>query len=191
MMRKLLLIDFENIQNFDLSRLGDNVDVVVFLGLGQKIPPALNAAAGKLGNRLKWLKMGGAGPNALDFHIACHLGRVLETAKGYACYVLSNDKGFDPLLKYLNKQGLAACRIGDLSPLDCAWSAEDEAHYKKVAVTLRKRPKPERPRTRSALITFIAEISAKKIGAPQVNAVIARLINAKLISLQGDKVSYG
>ncbi|WP_370868178.1 PIN domain-containing protein [Sulfuriferula sp.] len=42
-------------------------------------------------------KIEGTGKNALDFHIAFQLGRTIETAPQTECFVLSKDKGFDPL----------------------------------------------------------------------------------------------
>jgi hypothetical protein len=190
--RKLLLIDYENIQTFDLSLLGEEVDVAIFVGSEQKnIPLALVAGAQKLGSRVEWHRVEGNGRNALDFHIACRLGRILEKGARYDCYVLSNDKGFDPLLKYLGTQGLTCFRIDNLAALAIAPSPTDEANYKRVADALRKMPKAGRPRKRATLIKFIAALFQKKITAMQVNAIIARLIKIKLLSMQDDAVSYG
>ena len=189
--RKLLLIDYENIQNFDLSLLGEEVDVVIFVGAKQTITSKLSVPAKKLGGRVQWQKIEGSGPNALDFHIACFLGRILERGEERDCYVLSNDTGFDPLLKYLGKQGLSCRRIDHIAPVAAAPSPSDEPNFKKVVDALRKRPKPQRPRDRTALIKFIAALFQKKITVMQVNAIIARLIKAKLLSLQDDTVSYG
>lgn len=55
--------------------------------------------------------------NALDFHIAFQLGRTFETAPETECIVLSQDKGYDPLLVHLNKKGLACRRILRLEAL--------------------------------------------------------------------------
>ena len=191
MNRKLLLIDYENIQSFDLSQLGEDVDVMIFVGARQKISPAVAAAAKKLGDRIERQKVEGSGPNALDFHIACTLGRILERGEARDCYVLSNDTGFDPLLKYLSKQGLACRRIDHIAPIAAAPSPSDETNYKKVVDALRKRPKPQRPHNRVALIKFVAALFQKKITVMQVNAIIARLIKNKLLSLHDDTVSYG
>lgn len=100
MTQELLLVDFENVQQVNLSHLGDSMDVVIFVGATQKaVPIELVTAAQKLGTRVKWQRVEGNGNNALDFHIACHLGRVLEKSPQLHCIVLSKDKGFDPLLR--------------------------------------------------------------------------------------------
>ena len=79
MTQDLLLVDFENVQQVDLSRLDEGFHVVVFIGASQKsVPIELVASAQRLGPRVEWQKVEGNGSNALDFHIACHLGRVLE-----------------------------------------------------------------------------------------------------------------
>jgi hypothetical protein len=192
MIRRLLLIDFENISTFDLASLEADVDVVVFVGAEQKVSLALHDSAAKLGDRVIWVKMGGTGHNALDFHIACHLGRVLEISKKYACYVLSRDKGFDPLLKFLNRLGLPCTRIENLAPLGIDLSPEDEASYRKAVDWLRKQPKVKRPQTRIALIKTIASIYPSRPNALQVTAILARMQRQKLFSLrEDDTVSYG
>ena len=56
------------------------------------------------------MKIEGSGRNALDFHIAFQLGRILETEPETGCYVLSGDKGFDPLITHLTKNSLLQCR---------------------------------------------------------------------------------
>ena len=103
MSAKLLLVDFENVQPADLSQLDDGFHVIVFVGANQKsIPIELVKNLQKLGNRVDWQKVDGNGSNALDFFIACQLGRVLEKSPQFQCFVLSKDKGFDPLLRHLN-----------------------------------------------------------------------------------------
>jgi hypothetical protein len=67
--------------------------------------------------RVDFQKIEGAGKNALDFHIAFQLGRIIETAPKTECIVLSKDKGFDPLLAYLNKNGLHCRRISTMDEL--------------------------------------------------------------------------
>jgi hypothetical protein len=192
MIRRLLLVDFENISTFDLSRLEPDVDIVVFVGADQKVPLTLYDAAAALGDRVIWLKMGGTGHNALDFHIACYLGRVLEISKKYACYVLSRDKGFDPLLKYLNGIGLPCTRIENLAPLGIDLSPEDELNYRRAVEALGKIPKKSRPHSRLSLIKLIAATQRPKPNALQINAILARMQRHKLFYLrEDDTVSYG
>jgi hypothetical protein len=119
MSHKLLLVDFENVHQVDLGRLGDNFHVVIFVGSSQKnVPIDLVASAQKLGDRVEWQRVEGNGSNALDFYIAYQLGRVIEKSPSLHCIVLSKDKGFDPLLRHLNKNGLKCKRINSLLELE-------------------------------------------------------------------------
>src|SRR5438552_17325601 len=103
----------------DLSRLNGSANLIIFVGANQKtIPTELVTSAQKFGPRIEWQRVEGNGRNALDFHIACHLGRVLEKSPQINCIVLSKDKGFDPLLRQLNKSGLRCKRINSLLELD-------------------------------------------------------------------------
>jgi hypothetical protein len=116
--KHLVLVDFENIQTLDLSILDDSYRAIVFVGAKQEPPKvARKPATAHRFARVEFHKVEGSGPNALDFHIACHLGRMLETSRQTACIVLSKDKGFDPLLRHLNTVGLSCRRIESLADL--------------------------------------------------------------------------
>jgi hypothetical protein len=144
--QKLLLVDFENVQQVDLSRMHDNTNVIIFVGASQKaVPIELVTSAQHLGPRVEWQKVEGNGSNALDFHIACHLGRVLEISPQVHCTVLSKDKGFDPLLRHLNKIGLKCRRINSLLELDPKSAPADDPTYKRVVEVLGKSEKKTRP----------------------------------------------
>lgn len=118
MTRKLLLVDFENVQSIDLMKVDASVQIVIFLGAEQKkLPADLVAKSQKLGSRLELKQVEGQGRNALDFHIAYHLGRALEKDPATECVILSKDKGFDPLLKSLEKEGRHCRRIESLADL--------------------------------------------------------------------------
>ena len=113
---KLLLVDYENVQQVELAGLDDSFRVIIFVGADQKnVPFDLVIKAQKLGGRVEWQKITGNGSNALDFFIACQLGRVFEKSPRPECTVLSKDKGFDPLLRYLNENGLKCKRINSLA----------------------------------------------------------------------------
>lgn len=118
-MKKLLLVDLENVHRLDTSGLDATFTVVVFVGAGQQAPKL-----GKLPPRkstrptVHYLGIDGYGRNALDFHIAFHLGRVYETARETPCFVLSKDKGFDPLIRHLNRSGLTCSRIDSIYELE-------------------------------------------------------------------------
>lgn len=110
---QLYLVDFENVPGVDLSGISIESRVIVFTGVNQKsVPLELVLATQRFGDRLDWRRADASGHNALDFFIACELGRVQAAANGTTCTVVSNDKGFDPLLRHLNAAGVACQRIG-------------------------------------------------------------------------------
>jgi PIN domain len=191
LIKKLLLVDFENVQQVDLSRLDDSTDVIIFVGASQKsIPIELVTSAQKLGTRIEWQKVEGNGKNALDFHIACHLGRVLEKSPQFHCIVLSKDKGFDPLLRQLNKIGLKCKRINSLLELDPRSAPVEDSNYKRVLEILGKSEKKGRPRKLKTLSQHISSIFQKKIEQKDIDHIIDMLFANKMISETNNIISY-
>lgn len=113
MKKTLLLVDFENVQKLDISLLDDNYSAIIFVGATQKEPKlkGVHPDSKTRFTRVDFLKIDGNGKNALDFHIAFHLGRTFERSPSTKCIVLSRDKGFDPLLRHLNNRGFVCERV--------------------------------------------------------------------------------
>lgn len=191
MSHKLLLVDFENVQQVDLSRLDDHFHVVIFVGSSQKsVPIDLVASAQRLGDRVEWQRVEGHGSNALDFYIACHLGRVIEKSPSLHCIVLSKDKGFDPLLRHLNKHGLKCKRINSLLELDPKTATTEEPNYKRVFELLSKSEKKARPRKRATLSQHISSMFQKNIAQAEVDRIIDILFANKMISESNNTITY-
>ena len=191
MIQKLLLVDFENVQQVDLSRLDPACRVIVFVGASQKaIPIELVTSAQKLGPRVEWQKIEGNGSNALDFHIACHLGRVLEKSPQVHCVVLSKDKGFDPLLRQLNKLGLRCKRINSLLEFEPKSTPEDDPDYKRVVEVLGKSDKKSRPRRLKTLSQHISSIFQKNIAQKDIDRIVDMLFANNMISETNNTISY-
>ena len=113
-----MLVDYENVHKVDLSVLDDSYSAIIFVGVNQNIPKAARKeSTAHRFRRADFRKVGGAGKNALDFHIAFQLGRTFETSPSTICIVLSRDKGFDPLLQHLNSVGFQCRRIDSLDEL--------------------------------------------------------------------------
>ena len=192
MTQDLLLVDFENVQQVDLSRLDDSANVIIFVGASQKaVPLELVTSAQKFGARVEWQKVEGNGGNALDFHIACHLGRVLEKSPQLHCIVLSKDKGFDPLLRQLNKVGLKCKRINSLLELDPKSAPIDEPNYTRVVEVIGKSEKKTRPRKLKTLSQHISSIFQKKIAQKDIDRIVDMLFANKMISETNNTISYG
>lgn len=191
MSHKLLLVDYENVQQVDLSRLGENFHVVIFVGSNQKsVPIDLVASAQKLGSRVEWQRVEGNGSNALDFYIACQLGRVIEKSPSLHCIVLSKDKGFDPLLRHLSKNGLKCKRINSLLELEPKTATTEEPNFKRVFEVLSKSEKKSRPRKRSTLSQHILSMFQKNIAQADVDRIIDILFANKMISESNNTITY-
>ena len=189
--KEILLVDFENVHQINLSRLDPNTNVIIFVGSSQKsVPVELVTSAQKLGDRLEWYKVEGNGQNALDFHIACHLGRVLERSPQVLCTVLSKDKGFDPLLRHLNKTGLKCKRINSLLELDPKSLSVDDPNYKRVIEVLSKTDKKTRPRKIKTLSQHISSMFQKKIQLNEIEKIIDTMFVSKMISESNNSISY-
>ena len=191
MSQKLLLVDYENVQQIDFCRLGDSFNVVVFLGSSQKtLPVDLVLRAQPLGKKLTWQPVDGNGNNALDFYIACHLGRLIETAPHLDCIVLSKDKGFDPLLRHLNQKGLKCRRINSLLELEPGTATANEPNYDRVLEVLSKSPKNARPRKRATLSKHIASTMLPDADQRGVDRIINILFANKMISEMNGALTY-
>ncbi|MDB5968827.1 MAG: hypothetical protein JWQ90_1277 [Hydrocarboniphaga sp.] len=199
---ELILVDFENVPTVDLGQIGSGCKVIVFTGASQKsVPIDLVTAAQRLGDRLEWRRVDASGHNALDFFIACELGRVQALGNGTSCTVLSNDKGFDPLLRHLNSVGVTCKRIGSLpiprpptpkspTPKPAAKPVTDSSNYGRVLEVLGKSEKKSRPRRRKTLTQSISSMFQKKIGKDEIEHIIAAMIDAGKISQNGTTITY-
>jgi hypothetical protein len=50
----------------------------------------------RLGEHARYVRIGGTGRNALDFHLAFYLGELVQRDPGGVFRVVSKDGGFDP-----------------------------------------------------------------------------------------------
>lgn len=191
MNNKLLLVDFENVPLPDLGNIGADSHVIIFVGASQKnVPINLVVNLQKLGDRVEWQRVDGNGSNALDFHIACHLGRVIEKSPDLYCIVLSKDKGFDPLIRSLNKSGLKCKRINCLTELEPRIAVAGPTNYQFALERLSKMRKESRPRKRSTLINHISSMFQKKLVQTDIDQIIDLLFVNKMISEANNVVIY-
>lgn len=118
MTKKLLLVDYENKQQLDLSELDSSYSVIVFVGhhqLEHKIKKRIDGKNKFI--RVDYQKIAGQGKNALDFYIAFTLGRVFETEPETECFILSSDKGFNPLIQHLHDNNFKCIKVENISDL--------------------------------------------------------------------------
>ena len=189
MKNKYILIDYENVQPKSLAIL-DNEDVRVFVFVGElqsKIPFELASAMQRLGQNAEYVKIGGNGSNALDFHIAFFIGKLSERDPSGSFHIISKDTGFDPLIKHLNGRNILAQRAKTLTEV----SSQDSSRGNIDAIVkqLRVRGK-SRPRKVKTLANTIKAFSKKAMNDTEVMALIDQLKEQNLITIEKDNVSY-
>ncbi|MCK5006510.1 MAG: hypothetical protein KAR73_03935 [Spirochaetales bacterium] len=192
-MEKVLLIDFENVQNINLEQIEKfDYRIYVFIGESQnKIPFDLVKAAQKLGGKLKWIKIDGNGANALDFHIAYFLGNQIEKDRNNEYVILSKDKGFDPLVKFITKKNVKCRRINSI--IEIAPTRKSDSHneeYRKVLENLKKIDKAKKPRRRNTLKQHVKSLLGKTLTDEICNEIIDQLFIEGIVSEENGKLIY-
>ena len=199
-MKKLLLVDFENVPKVDLSALPADVTVPFFFGASQRtVPTAFLKEALKLGERFVPIDIEGQGKNALDFHIAFYLGEYLQAAPGAECVILSRDKGFDPLVKHLLGRGFKVRRVGTIgdafiAPVPVAASVRTRTPRAAPAAapTRSRAPKKAAPATAVTSVSDLERAKAQLRKMPSKNLPRRRKrLAAMLASYFAQKLDAG
>ena len=187
MKKTYVLIDYENVQPKDLRLLdGPPFEVVVFLGEHQnKIPLELVTALQPLGARGRYVQISGNGLNALDFHIAFHLGELAARHPGAAFHVISKDGGFDPLIEYLASRQVEVRRSESLAAL---LPPSDE--QRAAVITRLISMGQARPTKTKTLKSTINAMFGKELEEAAIQGLIDALARRHEISVKDGKVTY-
>ena len=107
-----VLVDFENIQDVDLSLVdGHPVQVKILLGRHQrKLDVRLVQGIRKHADKVELIEVDATGHNALDMILAYHLGAIACQQPGARYCIVSKDKHFGPLATHLLSLGLKVSR---------------------------------------------------------------------------------
>ncbi len=176
MKNNYVLIDYENVQPKNLAILnGHEFKIIVFVGANQaKIPFDLASSLQKLGENAEYVKIGGNGSNALDFHMAFYIGQLAARDPNAYFHIISKDSGFDPLIKHLKERKIFAQRERDLAEIPIlrisnATSVEEkiEAIVKNLAARGHSRPRKLR-----TLASTINSLFLKSLEDPQILASV-------------------
>jgi hypothetical protein len=177
-----ILVDFENLQprakDVELVR-GDHLRLWIFRGPQQKkFDAELVEALQPLGENVKYIRCEKAGRNALDMHVAFHLGLLLReheqsgaARKSVRFVVVSNDTDYEPLLHYIGSLGFAATRVPSIRAAVGAGGAEKEKEKGKdkaggkAAKAKSAAPAPAAKKTAATKPAAAKEAGAKEAGA--------------------------
>ncbi len=165
----------------------------MFVGENQtKVPFYLATAMQEFGEDAQYVKISGTGKNSLDFHIAYYIGRLsLEDPNGYF-HIISKDTGFDPLIKHLREKKIHIHRENDLAEIPLlrisTATSEDET-IEAIVQNLAGRGQ-SRPRKVKTLSNTINSLFAKKLDEKELETLIAKLKEAKYITVNQGNVTY-
>jgi hypothetical protein len=160
----------------------------------------------KLGEKAEYIKIDGTGHNALDFHIAFYVGRMAERDPEGHFSIISNDRGFDPLIRYLKGGGISAERLADVAAMTLAKQtvpasasaarrsgpvpAPKDEKIKAIVKNLRDRGQ-SKPRNLKTLHNVVHALFLKKLDEKNLEELIEELKKLGIISVNAQgKVSY-
>lgn len=196
MKTQVFLIDYENVQPDVLPALAlEDVLVLVFVGPQQgKLPFALADAMQKLGHKAEYVRVATAGKDAVDMHIAFHLGRLCQQMPEAYFHIVSKDRDYDPLLEHLNLSVKRGAKWASLSDVPLLQRFQAHTLSDQVQATLRwlkERPK-NRPASRKTLFnTLMKAVFAERLNESVITEIMTQLEKRKVLTIVGQKVSYG
>lgn len=194
MATNFVLIDFENVHPKNLELLTKHpFKVFVFVGASQtKVPFDLADSMQLLGNDARYIKIAGNGQNALDFHIAYYIGRLAAEEPDAHFHIISKDKGFDPLIKYLKGRKIHIQREKDLAEIPVLRVSNTTSSDEKVAAIVKNLGGrgQSRPRKVRTLENTINTLFTKKLDQTELSSLIKELQKRKLIVVNRGNVSY-
>ncbi|CAJ0719249.1 PIN domain-containing protein [Ralstonia mannitolilytica] len=205
MTQPLLLVDFENVQAIDVELVPPDYRIAIFCGANQKSASLdLTSRLQPLGSRVQWHRVTGSGKNALDFHLAFHMGRVLERQEAGEFVILAKDTGYDPLVAHISSLGVPCRRIaavGELHGIPVMQtvpaprsppkaSAPASSELERIKTILAKTQKNKRPRKRATLTKHVSAMLGNKLPEAKLTALIDSMFKRKLVSEANNVLSY-
>ena len=194
MRTQYVLIDYENVQPGSLAGLdAEHFRVLVFVGASQnKLAFDTAAAVQKLGARAEYVKIAGNGSNALDFHIAFHIGHLSNQDPTAFFHIISKDTGFDPLIQHLKERKVFASRWKDVADIPLLKAANSKTQAEKIDLVVAniQQRGTSRPRTLKTLTSTINSLFQKQLSDEELVAIIRGLQSTGFVTVTDTKVTY-
>lgn len=209
MKTSFVLIDFENVQPKNVSLLhGRSFKIKFFVGANQsKIPLEMARTLQAFGSDAEYVEITGSGRNALDFHIAYYIGRLAAETPDASFYVISKDKGFDPLIKHLKAQGISCHRSSSIADIpgvkisssksisdtvDTVKPFDSRSSQEKVDAVINHlaKLKAAKPKTLKTLRGTINGLFKNKLPDAELDQLIEQLTRHGALMLADGKVNY-
>jgi hypothetical protein len=189
----IVLIDSENVKPEHIEKLKhESFQLVVFVGVNQKLDSALVIAVQAMDSRGRFIRISGHGHNALDFHIAYHMGKLSAADPDAYFHIISNDKGFDPLIKHLREENVLCSRFSSVSDIPLVKSLDKVPPKQRAADFYEKRIASAKnpPATVTSLQSAILSHFHKQLSAEEVGKVVDALKQAGHVLVNGKMVEY-
>ncbi|MDR2509301.1 MAG: hypothetical protein LBC77_01505 [Spirochaetaceae bacterium] len=194
---RYILVDYENVQDFCGDFINEATKLIILRGEHQKkLPAELIEKTQPWGASVEWHAVPGKGKNALDFFIAYFLGYFAASAqnereRNYIIY--SKDTGYDPLIRYLNSQGMKVRRIVSFKELsknkESIIDKNQTEELDKVRENLRKVPANRKPKTKKSLRGYIKNLlPAKNDG--EIDKLVDDMFIVKMVYEENGHVKY-
>lgn len=178
-----VLVDWENVQpkDADIRSLAPDVtNVWIFHGPNQK---RVDEDQKSFGTALTLVPISRPGKNSLDFHLSYYVGYISSRNPNARFVVISNDKGYEPMLEHAKVLGFAASQVGFGNPKALTRKAPAKKSAAKKPVPTKKSTKSTKDAVPSKPEKVIAPIgtktAAKKTSGANVRQVTKKPTVAK------------
>lgn len=194
MKKNYVLIDYENVQPDAMAALEqEHFSVVVFVGVNQaKVTFEVASVLQRMGERATYIKISGAGSNALDFHIAYYIGQLAAKEPDAYFHIVSKDTGFDPLLQHLKSNGISARRVKSIADLPLVKVTASHSPAERVSAVIANLAQrgAAKPRTVKTLGRTINSLFQKALSETEVAGIISELTKKGIVVENESRISY-
>lgn len=174
-------IDFENIGSLKQINLKQYQRIYIFCGAKQNHLPL--AQISTLGfTEFVLFKTDATSKNNVDFHICYYLGKLdhAETTN-IRFIVISNDKGYDNLIRHIQKNGRKCSRLSSNPPPISPQKSAIEIKIQNIINSILGNGLSKLPRTKQKLKNFIKSRLGKDVADNHVNNIYKRLMKNEAI----------
>lgn len=188
MIRKnFIYVDYENVQEAAFGRLsGRQAHVTLVLGERHKtLPVSLVKLIQQHASQVSIIETELNGKNALDFVLACEVGMQAERGATGFFHILSKDKGFDALIRFLKSREILAARRESFSEIPVLMTGPERIVCLKAWL---KEKKGGLPKKRKNLESTIQAHFGRALSVEELEITIQELVRAKIINIDDANV---
>ena len=190
-----VFIDYENVKTSIGERLASDVfKMFLFVSpLQSRVNFDIAQALQRKGDAAQYIKVGAAGKNALDFHIAYYIGSIAAKEPDAYFHVITEDKGLDPLIEHLCAADLKVSHhstIEEIPILKADASNPRDDKLSSIIEYLVRRGK-QRPATMKTLQGSVSALFQPKLDPEETSSLLQELQKQGIFHCDQSKVVYG